>query len=359
MAILKATKQVFSNFLKDKRGNIAILAAFALLPIMISVGAAIDYSRGARVKSKIAQSTDVALLSAAASVMKEGMITSGGKLSKAQEQKISAQLYDVFGKFFHANMGELSDEIKYKITYDSNTQDVKVDIDLLYKTAFGGFLTPNIDISVVAKANMKSTNQGALSMYLVLDKSGSMGWQNRMNILKVAIADMAIQFEETDPKHEYVRLGAIAYDSDEKQPTKLEWGAAAANLYVQSLQPGGGTNSSSAMSTAYQDVVHNREDEAHADKNKLVPKKYIVLLTDGSNNKSEYDTQTLKICDEAKNAAVEVYAVAFQAPASGQQLLKKCASSAQHYFNATNANDLINAFRYIGSAASKGLKLTH
>ena len=359
MANLPAIKQVLSSFLEDKRGNIAILTAFALLPILISVGAAIDYSRGARVKSKIAQSTDAALLSAAASVMKEGLISDGKMLSKSDELKVLARLNDVFGKFFHANMGELSNEIKYKVTYDPNTQDVKVDINLVYETAFGGFLTPDVDLSVAAEANMKSSNKGALSMYLVLDKSGSMGWQNRMSILKVAVADMALQFEETDPKHEYVRLGAIAYDSNKKQPTRLAWGAAAANIYVQNLQPGGGTNSSSAMQTAYQDVVHKREAKAHEDKNKLVPKKYIVLLTDGSNNKSQYDKQTLNTCTKARNAGVEVYTVAFQAPASGQQLLKTCASSTLHYFKATNAKDLINAFRFIGSAVSKGLKLTH
>ena len=359
MTNLSAIKQVFSAFLKDKRGNIAILTAFALLPILISVGAAIDYSRGARVKSKIAQSTDAALLSAASSVMKEGMISNGKQLSKADEQKVLTQLNDVFGKFFHANMGELAKDIKYKIYYDPSTQDVKVDIKLVYKTAFGGFLTPDVDLSVVAEANMESSNKGALSMYLVLDKSGSMGWQNRMSILKVAVADMAQQFEKTDPKHEYVRLGAIAYDSNKKQPTRLAWGSTAANYYVQNLKPGGGTNSSSAMKTAYQDVVHKREAKAHKDKNKLVPKKYIVLLTDGSNNKSQYDKQTLKTCTKAKNAGVEVYTVAFQAPASGQQLLKACASSTLHYFKATNAKDLINAFRFIGSAASKGLKLTH
>ena len=89
MTGISKNKQLFFDFIKDKRGNIAILAAFALLPIMIGVGAAIDYSRIARVKSKISQSTDAASLSAAASVMKDGQIKSGGELSKAEEQKIA------------------------------------------------------------------------------------------------------------------------------------------------------------------------------------------------------------------------------------------------------------------------------
>lgn len=359
MTIATAIKQVLSAFINDKRGNIAILAGISLLPILISVGVALDYSRGTRVRSKIVQSTDAALLSATSSVMKSGMIDNVGKLSKSEEQKILAHLNDVFGRFFQANMGDLAKNIKYKIYYDPDTQNVKVDINLVYKTAFGGFITPDVDLSVVAEANMKSSNKGALSMYLVLDKSGSMGWQNRMNILKVAIADMSKQFEQTDPKHEYVRLGAIAYDSNKKQPTRLAWGSIAANNYVQRLRPGGGTNSSSAMQTAYQDVIHRRENKTHKKMNQLVPKKYIVLLTDGSNNKSQYDQQTLKTCRKAKKAAIEIYTVAFQAPARGQQLLKKCASSTLHYFEAANAKDLINAFRFIGSAASKGLKLTH
>jgi len=358
MAILLAVNEKFSDFMKNKNGNIAIIAAIALLPIMISVGAAIDYSRVIQIRGKLTQSADAALLSAASSVMKSGLVNGEGVISASDELIINAKLNDVFDKFFKANFGSNAEGISYNIVFDPDTKDVKVEMDLTYVTAFSGFITPDVNLNTISAINMEASGQGALSMMLVLDKSGSMGWQNRMNILKIAVFDMATQFEEKDPNHEFVRLGAVAYDSNKKPSSSIAWGTVAANGYVQALQPGGGTNSSSAMQVAYQDVANAQEIDEHEEMNQQVPKKYIVFLTDGNNNKSQYDTQTLITCDQAKNAAIEIFTVAFQAPAQGQQLLKKCASTTKHYFEAANAQDLINAFKYIGAAAVKGLRIT-
>ncbi len=358
MAYFPSIKKALSSFTKDKSGNIAIFTAFALLPLMISVGAAIDYSRVVQIRGKLTQSADAALLSAASSVMKSGLVSGEGTISASDEMIINAQLNEVFDKFFKANFGSNAAGISYNIVFDPETKDVKVELDFTYTTAFSGFITPDVNLATISAINMKASGQGALTMMLVLDKSGSMGWQNRMNILKIAVLDMSTQFEEKDPNHEFVRLGAVAYDSSQKPSSNIAWGTVAANGYVQALLPGGGTNSSTAMQTAYQDVSNAQEVDEHEEMNQQVPKKYIVFLTDGNNNKSQYDTQTLNACDQAKNSAIEIFTVAFQAPAQGQQLLQNCASSTNHYFQATNAQDLINAFKYIGAAAVKGLKIT-
>ena len=352
-------KHSIPKFIKDVRGNIAITAAFAMLPIMIGVGAALDYSRVVQLTGKLSQAADAALLSAASTVMKQGLIDNSGTVTASQLQNINSQLNNFFDRFFKSNVGINSNGISYTLSYDPATQDVRVVVNMEYKTAFSGFVTPNVNLQAKAAINMTPASQGALSMYLVLDKSGSMGWYNRMNTLKIAIADMANQFEAKDPQHKYVRLGAIAYDSYKRYPSTLTWGSAAANNYVQRLVPIGGTNSYPAMLAAYNSIANKREDEAHEQKNQKKPKKYIVLLTDGANNRSYYDYYTLQVCGNAKNAAIEVYTVAFQAPASGQNLLRACASSPAHYFKASNAKDLIKAFRQIGAAASNALRLTN
>ncbi len=54
--------KLFSKFLRDRRGNVATLFAVALIPLMGSVGVAIDYARVAEVRIKLADSLDAGVL---------------------------------------------------------------------------------------------------------------------------------------------------------------------------------------------------------------------------------------------------------------------------------------------------------
>ena len=57
-------EHITSKFCKDKSGNIALTFSLMLLPVMLSVGATIDYNRGIRAKTLIQQSADAAVLTA-------------------------------------------------------------------------------------------------------------------------------------------------------------------------------------------------------------------------------------------------------------------------------------------------------
>ncbi len=52
------------RFINDRRGNMAIMAAFTLLPVLAAVGAAVDYSRLSSAYSNYQQATDAAVLAA-------------------------------------------------------------------------------------------------------------------------------------------------------------------------------------------------------------------------------------------------------------------------------------------------------
>ncbi len=75
-------------------------------------------------------------------------------------------------------------------------------------------------------------------------------------------------------------------------------------------------------------------------------------MTDGENNYANDDTVTKQWCDTAKASKVQIYSVAFMAPDRGQKLLKYCASSSSHYFEADEASDLVAAFKAIGERAA-------
>ena len=90
----------------------------------------------------------------------------------------------------------------------------------------------------------------------------------------------------------------------------------------------------------------------------------MVLMTDGQNccgargQPAQLDDNTKAVCDNLKAEGVTVFAVAFEAPASGAALMDYCASSPGHYFN-TNGAGVSDTFRAIGRQINaQSLRLT-
>ncbi|MCE8519716.1 hypothetical protein KBY30_01855 [Ruegeria pomeroyi] len=71
---------------------------------------------------------------------------------------------------------------------------------------------------------------------------------------------------------------------------------------------------------------------------------------------SAKDQRTDHICDAAKDEGVIVYTVGFEAPYSGRRVLKRCASSDSHYYDAEGL-EISDAFTSIASSIRK-LRLT-
>ena len=255
-------------------------------------------------------------------------------------------------------------------------------------TVLGAFYGSSMH-TITASGSTRSTtaSQKALSMYLVLDRSGSMadntdtvtgtttytyscgrrktctGTQNtyltKIDALKQAADALLNQISTADPDQYYARLGAVSYNSAMDTPQALGWGTTAVSNYVNALVASGGTDSSAAFKQAYQSLSSATENSLHQTKNGQVPDKFIVFMTDGENNYASADTATKQWCDSARSAGMEVYSIAFMAPAAGQALLSYCATDANHYFAANNASDMIAAFKYIGEkAVSASTRLT-
>ena len=59
MARLRA---LISNFRFNKRGNVAVITALAMLPMIAAMGCAIDYSMASMIKTKLQAAADAASL---------------------------------------------------------------------------------------------------------------------------------------------------------------------------------------------------------------------------------------------------------------------------------------------------------
>ncbi len=105
------------------------------------------------------------------------------------------------------------------------------------------------------------------------------------------------------------------------------------------------------------------------DSNNKMPRKAIVLMTDGANTlyvktdgtvgtanatqlaKTYTDQQ--KVCDYAKAKKIEIYTIGFGVTdTTALGYLKSCASDTAHYFDAKSSADLIAAFKTIGGKLS-------
>ena len=65
MAGLRITlKTLIARIVRNRRGNVAMIFGFALMPLLVAVGSAIDYSQAARSRNHIATSADAAALAA-------------------------------------------------------------------------------------------------------------------------------------------------------------------------------------------------------------------------------------------------------------------------------------------------------
>jgi uncharacterized protein YegL len=224
--------------------------------------------------------------------------------------------------------------------------------------------------------------KNAFSMYLVLDRSGSMDedtntsytttcytniWNKtgayqctkkytKIEALKLATADLMTQLSTADPDHKYVRTAAVSYNSSMQTPQALAWGESNTLTYVQALTAEGGTASGNPFKNAYLALNNGSENTEHKKMNgNENPGKYIVFMTDGDNNYATDDTTTKKYCDKARTKGITVYTIAFMAPAKGQALLSYCATTGEDYFPAENTAQLVEAFKLIGQTSSKTL----
>ncbi|MGV3549442.1 vWA domain-containing protein [Rhizobium sp.] len=369
------------GFLKDRRGNLSIIAALVLPVGLAAAGMAIDMSKMVASKAALQNAADAAALAAASALANDEITTiqaatlatdfvKGQMSNHTKSSKLATQAFD-FGSCTNV-------DVKQQTTVGTAKKyTVKVstcyDVEYSALSAFMGRSSGRVSVASTTQSSTESKN--ALSMYLVLDRSGSMAeytntvsgsyqcrygrktttcytYYDKITALRMAATNLMNQLTKADPDKMFVRTAAVSYNSAMQTPGTLAWGVAASKTYISNLQADGGTDSGLAFKTAYNAVRATTEDTLHMAKNGQVPSKYIVFMTDGDNNYTSADTETKKWCDAAKVAGIEVYSVAFMAPTRGQQLLSYCATTSSHYFKAEDAEELNAAFEYIGERAT-------
>ena len=297
--LLLGSTRLFRGYRDDAEGATAITFALGLTAMLLAMGTGIDF---AMVSKKQAQAQDLADrvgLSAAVYVKNN---TIGSSPKNKDEGLMDGVVYKV---------SEIGDE-RFKIGDSDATVVVDYEPDEAVVTVQGSVPTTFMSLAGIqktdyaAKAVIKYHQTGVkpASVMLVLDNSGSMQWmdtpleidvnnnistpagsQRRIDGLRNATRTLNTAISGLAPSNELndvVRMAMIPYDSDtiDSGRHRFAWGTIP-NGKIQSMRPGGLTNSAPPMEAAVTELA--LEDAAHLQKSNANPLKFAIFMTDGVN----------------------------------------------------------------------------
>lgn len=347
-----------SELTRNKDGNFAMMAGI-LVPVLFIAGSfALDTTNALSMKSHLQDAVDSAALATATRLYNEPDLS----IADAKAFAVSFLQGQVEEDRSAFSDFSISPNVTVTPTYNNGDTVWKVAIAVTGTQASTpmarliGRETMSVNVAGKAESGTES-KKGSVSMALVLDRSGSMDWKldgtKKINTLKTAVFGLIEEFKIADPKKEYVRLGAVGYNSALTGKELITFNIDRVHKFVGGLRASGGTDSTDAFAWGYAKVTSPTEITEHVAKTGQAPEKVIVFMTDGDNNYYSADTSTKNLCDKSKADGVTVYSIAFAAPKRGQELLSYCATSPDHYFDAKNSAELIEAFKDIGKKTSQ------
>ncbi|MEX0751377.1 MAG: pilus assembly protein [Xanthobacteraceae bacterium] len=201
------------HFIAARNGNVAIIFALASLPVVGLIGASVDYSRANAVRADLQSALDATAL----------MVSKNAANQSADELQKSAQAY--FEALFKYPEVQ-STKIAATYTADGGSA-VTVSGETTIKTEFTqimGFSELNITSSSTVKWGTSK-----LRVSLVLDNTGSMDSNGKMDALKTASHNLLKQLETAAQKNGDVHVAIVPFavgvnvGKENKDAAWLDW----------------------------------------------------------------------------------------------------------------------------------------
>lgn len=335
-------------FRRDERGNVAVIFAAALLPVLMFIGSAVDYGHALMTKSTLNAALDSAALAGA----REYIATYGDiDASKAAAERYFKQNY-VGNSSNVANADDSGEDLEgansdYRlvVSIDEEARLLTATATTKVPTAFMGV----IGLSTLTVSTTVTSAFGALqpvSVGMVLDVSGSMAYSmpgatNRMASLKSASRAMLDILDEANPTGENVRSGLTTFSTDLVDTVPFAFGTSAVSRQIERLRPTNMTQINAGLDPMA-DMIET-EKSAFAESE---PLRFVILMTDGYStvNPKKDVRNTLATCSALKKDGVEVFTVNLNGDAD---TLRTCASDDDHFFDTTNHSQFKKAFEAI------------
>jgi Flp pilus assembly protein TadG len=382
-------------------GVVAIIFALSLIPLVLSIGLAVDLGRAYIVKQRLIRTTDAAGLAIGASIT---------------TSSTTEELETVLDNYFAANFpdSELGTVTSTSFTFDGTKITVTAEADV--ETTFMRIANFN---TISVNANSEITRQEeSLELVMVLDNTGSMSTNDKIGSLKTAsLSLLDILFgDDTEPANIKIALVPFAGTVNlGTSNTDLVTDASGWNGCVKALadpddtlddssgpwEPlasGGGffffssscpealtplTNVKSTLTTGINAMSANGRTHINFGAvwgwRVISPNspftegvafgtpdstKAMIILTDGENfasssstayaddpqSSADLDTKLTTVCTNIKDEGIIVYTITFDLSDAGiQALFEDCATDTSKFFNSPTSAELNRAFRAIAA----------
>ncbi len=161
------------RFARNRGGNVALMFAIAIVPLLIAMGAAIDYALAAKMRTKMEAAADAASLSAIVQ-QSPGYTAAAAMTSNGNVPAGSAEASNIFNANMQGITGYSNLSLTTTVTKTNSALASTVSFTAQVPTTFMRmFGYPTIAISGSSTSN--ATLPLYLDFYLMLDVSGSMG----------------------------------------------------------------------------------------------------------------------------------------------------------------------------------------
>ena len=180
------------SFARDKAGNVAILFGLALIPIVIGVGAAIDYGRALVVRDRMAEAADAAALA----IGSWPGLTQAQQMTKAQQFFTANYPPSKLGTVGTLNVGFSGDNINVSVSGTVQTTFMKL---------------ANINTLAVGANAVITKKELNIELVLVLDTTGSMASSNKLTSLKSAAKQLVSTLFDGQSTSSTVKIGVVPF----------------------------------------------------------------------------------------------------------------------------------------------------
>jgi Flp pilus assembly protein TadG len=196
-------RSLLAKFFSDARGNVAMMFAMLLAPMVVSVGGALDYSRTFTIGSEIQSAMDAGTLAAAS-------LTQGEDPETVVRNYITAALSEHNGVLERLNVQVSSDTA-------INSREVTADAVISVPTLMLGLIGYDaLTLNRTSEANERVRN---LEISLVLDISGSMGG-SKISALRDAAEEFVLLMMDPDLDG-LTSLSVIPYNGGVRLPATV------------------------------------------------------------------------------------------------------------------------------------------
>ncbi len=162
MNALSSCWRIAQRFRRNERGNIAIIFALALLPMVTFIGSAIDYTMASRAKAKLSNSLDSAMLAATGY---DSMRTTSDNAQTAATNMFNGQM-----KANNLTANSVNIVVNDSVTARTVTGSASVVVKTAFMHMFG-----YESMTVSASSSASASFPTYMDFYILLDNSPSQG----------------------------------------------------------------------------------------------------------------------------------------------------------------------------------------